>query len=154
MPIAVRIALAVIVGIIVGSIVNMAFVQAGPLVIPLPEDADVSTPEGLRESMALFTPANFLFPFLGHAVGTLAGAFVAAKLSPRHRMRVAMGLGVFFLVGGIAAVLMFGGPLWFQATDLIAAYLPVAWLGGRFAGRGRAGAVDAGAGPNSAAGRA
>jgi hypothetical protein len=73
--------LAVLAGVIAGSFVNIMLVNVGPSVIPLPEGADVSTMEKLRDSMALFTPANFLFPFLGHAVGTLAGAFVAAKLA-------------------------------------------------------------------------
>ena len=36
----------------------------------------------------------------------------------------------FFLLGGIAMVAMFGGPLWFNAVDLIGAYLPMAYLGG------------------------
>ena len=69
--------LAVIGGFVVGSVVNMVIVNTGPIVIPLPEGADVSTMEGLRESMKLFTPVNFICPFLAHALGTLIGAFVA-----------------------------------------------------------------------------
>lgn len=129
--------LGVIGGIVVGFIVNMGLVTAGPFVIPLPDGADTSTTEGLREAMKSFTPANFVFPFLAHALGTLAGAFVAAKLAARHHMKVAMGLGVFFLLGGIAAVIMLGGPVWFIATDLLVAYLPMAWLGAKLAGPSR-----------------
>ena len=76
--------LAVIIGFVVGSLVNMALVNVGPSVIPLPEGADVSTMDSLRASMKLFTPVNFLFPFLAHALGTLTGAFVAAKLAVSH----------------------------------------------------------------------
>lgn len=133
----VRNVLAVLAGVVVGSVVNISLVNAGPIVVPLPEGADVSTMEKLQESMALFTPANFLFPFLGHAVGTLAGAFVAAKLAASHPMKLALGIGVFFLVGGIAAIRMIGGPLWFQATDLLAAYIPMGYLGGMLAGMTR-----------------
>ena len=79
--------LAAFVGYFVGSVVNIALVNIGPFVAPLPEGADVSTLEGVRESMALFTPANFIFPFLGHALGTLAGAFVAARLAASHQMK-------------------------------------------------------------------
>ncbi|MCH1506542.1 MAG: hypothetical protein L7V86_23395 [Verrucomicrobiales bacterium] len=60
-------------GVVVGSIVNMALVNVGPSVVPMPDGASVSSMEGLRESMSLFTPANFIFPFLGHALGTLVG---------------------------------------------------------------------------------
>lgn len=128
-----RNALAVVAGVVVGSVVNITLVNLGPMLIPLPEGADVSSTEGLRESMALFTPANFLFPFLGHAVGTLVGAFLAARIAASRPMVMAMLIGGFFLLGGIAAVNMFGGPLWFKAGDLLLAYLPMAWLGGRLA---------------------
>ncbi len=121
--------LAVLAGVVAGSLVNMGLVNAGPLVVPLPEGADVSTMEGLRRSMELFTPVNFLFPFLAHALGTLAGAFLAAKIAASHRVKFAIGIGVFFLAGGIAAARMLGGPAWFIAIDLVAAYIPMAWLG-------------------------
>jgi len=132
----VRNILAVLVGVIVGSIVNMVLVNIGPLVVPPPEGADVSSMAGLRDSMALFTPANFLFPFLGHALGTLVGAFLAAKLGASHRMKLALGIGVFFLLGGIAAASMLGGPAWFTVIDLLFAYIPMAYLGAMLAGAG------------------
>lgn len=40
-------------------------------------------------------------PFLPHALGTLIGAFVAAKLAANHHMKFAMGIGVSFLIGGL-----------------------------------------------------
>jgi hypothetical protein len=129
--------LAALAGIVVGSLVNTGLVNVGPLVVPLPEGADVSTMEGLRASMKLFTPVNFIFPFLGHALGTLAGAFVAAKLAAGHAAKLAMGIGVLFLIGGIAAVIMLGGPLWFIVADLLLAYIPMGYLGGVLAGATR-----------------
>lgn len=121
--------IAVLAGVFLGSLVNIAIVNAGPFLIPLPEGADVSTMETLRESMSLFTPINFLCPFLAHALGTLVGAFVAAKLAASHAMKFAIGIAVFFLLGGIAAVSMLGGPIWFNVTDLVVAYLPMGYLG-------------------------
>lgn len=130
--------LAVIAGIIAGSVVNMGLVNIGPLIVPLPEGADVSSMEALAKSMAMFSPVNFLFPFLGHALGTLAGAFVAAKIAASHKMKFAIGLGVFFLLGGITAASMLGGPLWFIVADLVLAYIPMGFLGGKLAGAGEA----------------
>lgn len=126
--------LVVLAGIVTGSIVNMALVNVGPHIVPLPEGADISTMEGLRDSMALFSPINFLFPFLAHALGTLVGAFTVAKLVSNHKMRYALGIGVFFLLGGIAAVYQLGGPSWFILTDILLAYIPMAYLGGKLAG--------------------
>ena len=90
--------------------------------------------EGLRDSMKLFTPLNFLFPFLAHALGTLSGAFIAANVAASHQMKFAIGIGVFFLIGGATMVSMLGGPMWFNATDLLLAYIPMAFLGGFLAG--------------------
>jgi hypothetical protein len=87
--------------------------------------------------MALFRPVHFLMPFLAHALGTLAGAFVAAKLAASHQRQLALGIGVLFLLGGIAAVAMLGGPTWFIATDLLLAYIPMSLLGAALAARMR-----------------
>ena len=111
----------------------MALVNVGPSVIPLPEGADVSTMESLRESMELFTAANFIFPFLAHALGTLVGAFVAFKLACSHHMKFAIGIGVCFLLGGATMISMIGGPLWFNVLDLVLAYIPMAFIGGLLA---------------------
>ncbi len=85
--------------------------------------------------MKMFTPPNFFFPFLGHELGTLAGAFAAAKLAASHQMKLALGIGVIFLIGGITMVVSCGGPMWFIATDLVLAYLPMGYLGGKLAVR-------------------
>ncbi|HAD12507.1 MAG TPA: hypothetical protein DCF33_08715 [Saprospirales bacterium] len=127
--------LAVIAGIIVGSIVNMGLIMISGSVIPPPEGGDVTTPEGLKATMHLFQPKHFIFPFLAHALGTLAGAFLAAKLAANNHMKFALVIGGFFLLGGIASVFMLSGPMWFNVLDLVAAYIPMAYLGGKWAGR-------------------
>lgn len=125
--------LAVVVGIVVGSIVNMAIISISGSIIPPPEGADVTTMEGLKNSMHLFEPKNFVFPFLAHALGTLVGAFLAAKIAANHKMKFAYGIGFFFLLGGIANVFLLPSPTWFTLLDLIGAYLPMAFLGGKLA---------------------
>jgi len=90
--------------------------------------------ESLAESMELFTFVNFIPPFLGHALGTLVGAFLAVKLAASNHKTIGLGLGVFFLLGGISAVVMLGGPLWFIVADLVLAYIPMGYLGFMLAG--------------------
>jgi len=70
--------LAVIAGLVVGSIVNMSIILISGSIIPPPNGADVTTTEGLQASMHLFEPKHFLFPFLAHAIGTFAGALTTA----------------------------------------------------------------------------
>ncbi|HYK03050.1 MAG TPA: hypothetical protein VE974_14915 [Thermoanaerobaculia bacterium] len=133
--------LAVIAGLVVGSVVNMVIVMGGGFVIAPPQGADMTTAEGVRAAMPRMTPLHFLTPFLAHALGTLAGALAAALIAASHKMKFALVIGVIFLVGGIVAVSMVGGPLWFIACDLVLAYLPMAWLGGRI-GTARSGRND------------
>ncbi|HLP96538.1 MAG TPA: hypothetical protein VK168_20995 [Saprospiraceae bacterium] len=127
--------LAVIAGITVGSIVNMGIIMISGSIIPPPEGADVTTEEGLKASMHLFQPKHFIFPFLAHALGTLAGAFLAAKMAANHHMRFAMVIGVFFLLGGIASVFMLPSPMWFNVLDLAGAYIPMAYLAWKWASK-------------------
>jgi hypothetical protein len=125
--------LAVIVGVFLGSAVNMGIVMIGGSIIPPPEGADVTTTEGLRMSMHLFQPQHFLFPFFAHALGTFAGALLAALIAVNHKMKFALGIGAFFLVGGISSVLMLPSPLWFSVSDLAVAYIPMGYLAGKIA---------------------
>lgn len=125
--------LAVIAGVILGSLVNGFLINISGKVIPPPDGADVTTLEGLKASIHLFEPKHFVFPFLAHALGTLVGAFVAAKLAATHKMRIALGIGVLFLLGGIANCFMLPAPVWFMAVDVIVAYIPMGYLGGKLA---------------------
>jgi hypothetical protein len=126
--------LAVLAGILLGSVVNMGLIQISGAIIPPPEGLDMTTPEGIKAAMPLLEPKHFIFPFLAHALGTLVGAFIAAKLGASNKMILALIIGAIFLSGGIAASLMIPAPTWYVALDLVMAYLPMAYLGGKFAG--------------------
>lgn len=129
--------LAVVAGLVVGSMVNMGIVMISGSIIPPPEGGDITTMEGLKSTIHLFEPKHFLFPFLAHALGTLVGAFVAAKLAASRKMLMALIVGLFFLIGGAVNISMLGGPMWFNALDLIVAYIPMAYLGWVLAGKNK-----------------
>ena len=139
----VRIILAVVAGIVAGSIVNMGLIQLGSQVIPAPEGVDITTTEGLRAAMGLFEPKHFIFPFLAHALGTLFGAFVATWIAGDGGRLPAYIVGGFFLLGGIASAFMIPAPAWFIAVDLIVAYIPMALLGAKLAPRRSAAVASA-----------
>lgn len=130
-----RLVLAVVAGFVVGSVVNMALIMVSGKVIAPPPGADVTTAEGLKASLHLFEPRHFVFPFVAHALGTFAGALVAAWWTPGRTRGPAYTVGGLFLLAGIANVVMLPAPLWFSALDLIAAYLPMAWLAHRLVSR-------------------
>ena len=120
-----------IAGLIIGSVVNMALVTIGPSLIPPPEGVDLSNVEAMKNSAHLLEPQHFIFPFLGHALGTLAGALVAFAIAASRKTLCAFIIGFMFLAGGITAALTIPAPVWFVVLDLVVAYLPMAWLGTR-----------------------
>jgi len=125
--------LAIITGLILGSAINMGIIMISGSIIPPPAGADITTTEGLKASMHLFEPRHFIFPFLAHALGTFSGAFFAALIAANHKVKLGMGIGIFFLAGGIASVFMLPSPLWFTILDLGLAYIPMGYLAGRLA---------------------
>jgi hypothetical protein len=129
MPNLLRNILAVVAGLVIGGFVNMALVMVSPALIPPPAGVDVNDPASLALGIHLFEPRHFIMPFLAHALGTLVGAFVAYWIAATYRMQIAYVIGAVFLCGGVAASFMIPAPAWFIALDLLAAYLPMAWLG-------------------------
>jgi hypothetical protein len=129
--------LAVVAGVFIGGLINMAIVMASGKIIPPPPGADLTTPEGLTAAMPLMGPQHFLMPFLAHALGTLTGALIAAMFAATHKMRLAIVIGVVFLAGGIMAARMIPAPTWFIVLDLLVAYIPMAYIGGKL-GSGKA----------------
>lgn len=124
----VRNILAVILGVVIGSVVNGFIISISGKVIPPPTDADVTTMEGLKASMHLFEPKHFLMPFLAHALGTFVGALVAILIAASHKFYLALTVSVLFLIGGIINVYLLPSPLWFTLWDLIFAYIPMGLL--------------------------
>jgi len=125
----IRTVLVILLGLFLGSAVNMGLIMIGGSIVPPPGGADVTTMEGLKASLHLFQPQHFIFPFLAHALGTIVGAYSTALLVKNNKKIYALSIGFFFLIGGLINVFMLQGPLWFTLIDLIAAYLPMAWLG-------------------------
>ena len=125
--------LAVVAGIIIGGAVNMGIILISSSIIPPPEGADITTMEGLKASMHLMQPKHFIMPFLAHALGTLVGAYIAATIAVNHKLKFALAIGGWFLLGGIVNIFMLPSPIWFTVVDLAGAYVPMAYLAGKLA---------------------
>lgn len=130
----IRNVLAVFAGILIGGLVNMLIIMMGGQLIPPPPGADMTTAEGIAAAMPNLSAKHFVMPFLAHALGTFAGALAAALIAATYKTQFALGIGVFFLLGGIAASAMIPAPVWFIALDLILAYIPPAIIAGKLAG--------------------
>ena len=128
--------LAVIAGLIAGTLVNGGLIQLGHAVVALPPGTDVSSMDGLAAAMPSFGAEHFIFPFRAHSGGTLVGALFATLIVTSHKLEIALGLGAMFLLGGIAAVVMLPAPFWYDVVDLLFAYIPMAWIGAKLGGAG------------------
>jgi len=126
--------LAAVAGLLAGSIVNGVIVDLSGMVLPPPAGVDPNDLESIKANIHLYGPMHFLFPFLAHALGTLAGALLAAKIAVPNKMIPAIIIGAMFLAGGIYMVTLIPAPTWFIALDLIVAYIPMAYLGGKLGG--------------------
>lgn len=124
--------LAVVAGWVAGSIVNMGLITMGHNVLPIP-GIDPNDMEALAQIMPTLEPKYFLFPFLAHALGTLVGALVAGVLAANNKIKLSLTVGGLFLLGGIAVNYLLTGPTWFTVTDILLAYIPMAWIGGKIA---------------------
>jgi hypothetical protein len=122
--------LAVIAGFIVGSLVNSGLIQLGHTQFPL-EGIDPNDMDALAEAIPHMSAEHFIFPFLAHALGTLVGAVIAALIAASRKMLFALIVGGVFFIAGLVINLMVPGPTWFFILDVLVAYIPMAWIGGR-----------------------
>lgn len=135
MPPLLRNILAVIVGLVVCMAVNGFLITLSSSVIPLPEGINPNDAKSIADNIDRYEAKHFIFPFLAHGLGSLIGAYIAALIAATHKMIFAVVIGVVHMIGGITMAFLIPAPTWFIILDLGAAYLPAAWIGGKFAFR-------------------
>ena len=103
---------------------------------------------GHTQSGLAHLPANLLLHLSAYFFSLEVSCFLAARCNPltnlkrcswpeayaliavNHNLKFAIGIGIWFLIGGIVNIFMLPSPLWFSILDLVAAYIPMAYLGG------------------------
>ena len=124
--------LVVVVGWLGGSIINMGLIKIGHKLFPI-KGVDLNDMDALAAVMPTLEFEYFIFPFLAHALGTLTGATIAGLMAASHKMKFSYIIGGLFLIGGIMVNYMLPGPIWFAIIDILIAYIPMAWIGGKIA---------------------
>jgi hypothetical protein len=119
--------LAVVLGWIIGSMINMMLVKIGHTVYPIP-GVNMENFKEIAQIMPTLEAKYFLFPYLAHALGTLFGAFAATLFGKTNKLLLALIIGGLFFIGGIMVNILVSGPIWFTIADLIS-YFPMACLG-------------------------
>jgi hypothetical protein len=137
-----RSVLAVLVGVLVtmGLIVGLEAVCTH--LYPLPGGVDLHDHDAMRTYMDQLPIGAFLLILAGWAIGSCAGAWVAARLAGRAPIVHGLIVGAWFLAGAIMTMLMIPHPVW-MVIGGIAALAGCSYLGARLAAPRRAPAVAA-----------
>lgn len=129
-----RSVLAVLAGAVTAFVLIAVIELLDHRIYPLPPDVDPSDPKELAAAMAQAPVGALLLVLLGWAVGTVAGAWVAARTAGRFHLVHGMIVGVLLLCAAVANMLSLPHPVWFWIAA-VALFLPCAYLGSMRAAR-------------------
>lgn len=136
-----RALLAVLAGIVVMALVVAGLEALGHALFPAPAGVDFTDPEVLRKLMQTLPLPSLAMVVAGWALGSLAGAWVAARIARRFRLSAALAIGAVMTLLVIANIAMVPHPVWMSIAGLFLP-LPLAFLGWRIAA-GNPGALEA-----------
>ena len=120
--------LSILSGVIAGAIVIGILERVSLSMHPMPEGLDPTDRVALSNYIAGLPLSAFLTILMTHAMGALAGGFVASKLAKIQKRSAAMFAGLILLVAGVLNLVSIPHPLWFSIADVIV-YTPFALLG-------------------------
>jgi len=129
-----RSVLSVLLGAIVAGVLIACLELLGSKIFPLPPGTDPMDMEAVKAAMANVSMGALLFVLFGWFVGTIAGAWSAARVAGRAPAVHGLIVGVLLLAGGIANMLMLPHPAWFWVLG-VAVFVLAAYLGSRLAAR-------------------
>lgn len=127
--------IAVVAGLFTGGYLNMFIIGLNGTLISLPPGVEMKTASGLANAMQFLEPPHFAVIFMAHALGTMVASWIAVRFSASRSWHLGRIPGLFFFLGGIYMVHLLNAPLWFEAFDLVLAYLPFSWLGYKLGSR-------------------
>ena len=127
--------LAVLIGVVAGSVFNMAIVTLSHAVYPLSEGMDPNDFDAFRAHVAAngMPTGALLMVLVAHAGGSFVSGLLCGLIAKRPWYVAAVALGLLWMCGGIAMLMMLPSPIWFAVADVIL-YVPAALLGVRLGG--------------------
>ncbi len=128
MPSTTRSVLAVVAGCLAAFFHIGAIEALSHIVYPLPTGLDPSRPETIVAYLKVIPAGALLMIGLAWAVGTFAGAWLAARLAPDAKWSHGMLIGAMFLLFTAGNLASYPHPAWFWALSL-ATILPAAYFG-------------------------
>ncbi len=130
----VRNILGFVVGIVLGSLVNMGVLMISWMLWPLPEGMDFNDPsqqQAFADYVASLPAAAFLLVLLAHLGQAAAGGWLAARIA-EHPFALAMTIAGLTFAGSLYNLIVLPAPVWMWAE------LPLILGAGYFIGRAEA----------------
>ncbi|MDJ0812923.1 MAG: hypothetical protein QNJ23_04290 [Woeseiaceae bacterium] len=128
---------AVVAGLVVAVGIIMAVQVIGHKIWPAPEGLDWNDAEVIRTYTSQLPFLALLFPIISYFLGTLAGTYVACRISSAKPLALVGVVGLVLLAFTIANLISIPHPVWFSVTA-VAAVIIGGWLSLQLAGRRQA----------------
>jgi hypothetical protein len=120
--------LAVVVGVVLAHVVIVGIEIIDWVIYPPPPGFDMHDPAAVRQLMATMPAGAFAMVALGYFLGTVVGAWVAARIARRSPVVCAIVVGGVLLALGVVNLLTIPHPAWFWPVSL-AAFPLGTWIG-------------------------
>ena len=104
---------------------------------PPPQDLNFHDKEGILAHMQSLPDKAFIMVIVAHTLSTLAGAFVAARIAPNHKIYYGIFVGALFVVASLSMIMSVPHPRWMILTDILLVTL-LAYLGAKLGSKGNA----------------
>ena len=128
-----RTLLAIVAGLITAMLVIFGVEAIGLLLFPPPVGMRLETEADLAKLVAMSSPAAKAWLVFGWALGSFGGAWVAARISARHRRIAALAVAFFIVAGTVMNAMAIAHPLWMNVLGILLP-VPLALLAARLAG--------------------
>ena len=120
---------AVLIGLVAGMIINMLIVMFSTVLYPMPEGVNFNDREGLAAYIETLPVTAFLIVMLAHLGQAFFGGWIAALISRKNPMLVAMVIGVLSMLAGLYNLSTLPAPAWMWIE--VPLYLVAAWVAAR-----------------------
>jgi hypothetical protein len=127
-----RTVLAIVAGLITAMLVIFGVEAIGLLLFPPAAGIRLDTEADLARLVAMSSPAARAWLVFGWALGSFVGAWVAARISARHRRIAALAVALFIVAGTVMNAMVIAHPLWMNLLGILLP-VPLALLAARLA---------------------
>jgi hypothetical protein len=114
----VRKILAVVGGLVTGSICVGAVEWLGHKMYPLPAGVKPDNMEAFKEYIATAPFMALLFVIIAYALGALVSGYISTKIANDGKSRYAVICGIFFLLATIYNMIVLPTPIWFWVLGI------------------------------------